>query len=110
MMAIFSDMVEKTIKVLMEDFSILCSSFDKCLENGQAEVSNGEIKSIMEKRVKNSRKNWSKKIEDSLWAYRTSFKNTIGYVAISNCLWKSMPPADGIGASNLLSNSTAEHG
>ena len=33
MMAIFSDMVEKTIEVLMCDFSVLVKSFDNCLEN-----------------------------------------------------------------------------
>ena len=32
MMAIFSDMVEKTIEVFMDDFSILGDSFDNCLE------------------------------------------------------------------------------
>ena len=33
MMAIFSDMVIKTIEVFMEDFSVLGKSFDSCLEN-----------------------------------------------------------------------------
>ena len=33
MMAIFSDMVEKTIEIFMDDFSVLGNSFDKCLEN-----------------------------------------------------------------------------
>ena len=33
MMAIFSYMVEKTIEVFMDDFSLLGSSFDSCLEN-----------------------------------------------------------------------------
>ena len=33
MMAIFSAMVEKTIEVFMEDFSMLGKSFDNCLEN-----------------------------------------------------------------------------
>ena len=33
MMAIFSDMVEKTIEVFMDDFSVLGKSFDNCLEN-----------------------------------------------------------------------------
>ena len=33
MMAIFSDMVEKTIEVFMDDFSVLGNSFDNCLEN-----------------------------------------------------------------------------
>ena len=46
--------------------------------NGQAEVSNREVKSIMEKTVNISRKDWSKKIEDALWAYRTAFKTPLG--------------------------------
>ena len=33
MMAIFLDMVEKTIEVFMDDFSVLEKSFDNCLEN-----------------------------------------------------------------------------
>ena len=33
MMAIFSDIVEKTIEVFMDDFSVLGDSFDNCLEN-----------------------------------------------------------------------------
>ena len=33
MMAIFSDMVEKTIEVFMDDFSVLGNSFDDCLKN-----------------------------------------------------------------------------
>ena len=47
-------------------------------ENGQAEVSNREIKSILEKIVSSSRKDWSKKIDDALWAYRTTFKTPLG--------------------------------
>ena len=34
--------------------------------------------------------------------------NIIGYVAILNRLWESIPPAGGIGASSLLGNSAAE--
>ena len=33
MMAIFSDMVERSIKVFMDNFSLVGASFDKCLEN-----------------------------------------------------------------------------
>ena len=47
-------------------------------ENGQAEVSNREIKSILEKTVNSSRKDWSKKIDDACWAYRTTFKTLLG--------------------------------
>ena len=32
MMAIFSDMVEKTIDVFIDDFLVLGNSFDNCLE------------------------------------------------------------------------------
>ncbi|XP_062112823.1 uncharacterized protein LOC133823978 [Humulus lupulus] len=52
--------------------------FYHSLANGQAEVSNWEIKSILEKTVKTSRKDWSKMLDDSLWAYRTVFKTPIG--------------------------------
>ncbi|KAK8560972.1 hypothetical protein V6N13_026407 [Hibiscus sabdariffa] len=46
--------------------------------NGQAEVSNREIKSILEKVVKPDRKDWSLKLDEALWAYRTAYKGPIG--------------------------------
>ena len=45
---------------------------------GQAEISNREIKRILEKTVSSSRKDWSSKLNDALWAYRTTFKTLIG--------------------------------
>ena len=38
MMAIFSNMVEKTIEVFMDDFSVLGKSFNNCLENLRQEL------------------------------------------------------------------------
>ena len=46
--------------------------------NGQAEVSNREIKKILEKTVNVTRKDWVNKINDSLWAYRIAFKTPLG--------------------------------
>ncbi|CAM8896004.1 unnamed protein product [Rhodiola kirilowii] len=46
--------------------------------NGQAEISNREIKGILEKMVKPTRKDWSQRLDDALWAYRTAYKIPIG--------------------------------
>ena len=46
--------------------------------NGQAEVSNKEIKSILEKTVNSSKKDWAKKTDDALWVCRTAFKTPLG--------------------------------
>ncbi|CAM8990052.1 unnamed protein product [Rhodiola kirilowii] len=46
--------------------------------NGQAEISNREIKGILEKMVGPNRKDWSQRLEEALWAYRTAYKTPIG--------------------------------
>jgi len=46
--------------------------------SGQGEISNREIKPILEKTVGTTRKEWSVKLDDALWAYRTAFKTPIG--------------------------------
>ncbi|XP_057755939.1 uncharacterized protein LOC130975126 [Arachis stenosperma] len=46
--------------------------------NWQAEVSNREIKRILEKVVSPQRKDWSSWLGDALWAYRMVYKTLVG--------------------------------
>ena len=41
-------------------------------------MSNREIKSILEKTGNSLKKDWAKKIDDALWAYRTTLKTPLG--------------------------------
>ncbi|GJV56606.1 reverse transcriptase domain-containing protein [Tanacetum coccineum] len=39
---------------------------------------NQAIKRILEKTIRNNRKDWSHKLDDALWAFRTTFKTPLG--------------------------------
>ncbi|XP_077210832.1 uncharacterized protein LOC143846285 [Tasmannia lanceolata] len=45
--------------------------------SGQVEVSNRQIKQILEKTVNPNRKDWSIRLVDALWAHRTAFKTDL---------------------------------
>jgi hypothetical protein len=56
-------------------------NFKKCLSKlgiEQAETSNRQLISILNKTIEKGGKDWSKKLDGALWAYRTAFKTPIG--------------------------------
>ncbi|CAN6687761.1 unnamed protein product [Malus baccata var. baccata] len=70
----------RTIDALLRKYSVThkVSTPYHPQTNGQAEVSNREIKQILEKTVGPTRKDWSLRLDEALWAYRTVYKTPIG--------------------------------
>ncbi|GJY91436.1 reverse transcriptase domain-containing protein [Tanacetum coccineum] len=106
LMAIFHDMIEKTMEVFMDDFSVFGNSFEKLpflvgqdaqrreppifvlnwkksLVLGRSYVLGHMISKIgievdiKAQRLGENRASWSDKLDDALWAFRTAFKSPI---------------------------------
>ena len=71
---------------------------------GQVELANKEIKNILMKVVNTSRRDWSVKLHDSLWAYRIAYKTILSMSPYRLVYGKSMPSPYGSCIQGLVGN------
>lgn len=70
----------RSFEALMKKYGVVhkISTVYHPQKSGQVELANREIKQILEKTINPDHKDWSLRLVDALWAYRTTFKTPLG--------------------------------
>jgi len=75
-----SHFCNKPMGELMKKYALVHKVSTPCYSqtSGQAKLANRKIKRILEKTVNYNCKDWSLRLVDALWAYRTTYKTILG--------------------------------